>query len=226
MDSFKRLCPYVGPNIPEQVRQNARELWPGIPDFEYGQWEWTDGSGIYQCEIELCDMDSEVIDAAGYVALVPLEDPRFGFVFEPEKCWIRCVLNAVLDPEKFEAEAEVVESRIFKTILQAKEFLDSILAFPTPQIVQILPVPETPEPTPGIPPAAPCPRLCKRFSGMENDAKRVLSCLLDQETGGATTVGIARLTGLDPVRVEECLQQLRTEGLVDPLIVRSDGTDL
>ena len=58
------------------------------------------------------------------------------------------------------------------------------------------------------------------------DAKRVLRCLFDQESEGATTVGIARLTGLDPDRVQECLQQLRTKGLVHPLIVTSDGTEL
>jgi len=49
------------------------------------------------------------------------------------------------------------------------------------------------------------------------DAERVLRCLLDQAREGATSPGIARLTGLDLDRVKECLQQLRTEGLVDPV---------
>jgi hypothetical protein len=121
MDSFKRLSPYIGPNIPEQVRQNFKDLWHNeVCYYEPGGWAWDDGSGLYQCELELCDMDSDTIDPAGYVAIVPLEGGR---------CRIRCVLD-----EKFQADEEILTSKIFETISQAKAFLDSVLAFATPEI--------------------------------------------------------------------------------------------
>jgi hypothetical protein len=57
----------------------------------------------------------------------------------------------------------------------------------------------------------------RKFFNDNPDAERVLRCLLDQAQKAATSPGIARLTGLDLDRVKECLQQLRTEGLVDPV---------
>jgi hypothetical protein len=45
--NLKRLCPYVGSNIPNSVREKAREFWPAPygPD-EYAGWQWDDGSGM------------------------------------------------------------------------------------------------------------------------------------------------------------------------------------
>jgi hypothetical protein len=48
---------------------------------------------------------------------------------EGERCWIRCVLD-----EKFQIDAKAFSSRIWETIPQAKAFLDSVLAFDTPEI--------------------------------------------------------------------------------------------
>ena len=84
-------------------------------------------------------MDSDLTEPAGYIAIVPLEDPRFGFAFDPDRCWIRCMIYDDRDPEKFEADAKVVESKIFDSIPQAKAFLDSVLAFPTPPILTVFP---------------------------------------------------------------------------------------
>jgi hypothetical protein len=133
MNSFKRLSPYIGPNIPEQVRQNAKDVWYNMPpDYDCG-WKWSGGSGTYQCELVLCDM--ETIDPAGYVAIVPLEDLRIPFRIEGERkrCWIRCVL----DDEKFQADEEILTSKIFNTFQQAKSLIDSVLAFDTPEIPEI-----------------------------------------------------------------------------------------
>jgi hypothetical protein len=117
MHSFKRLSPYNGPHIPEWVREYGEELEDNpAPDHEPGQWQWDDGSGTYQCELELCDLDSDTIDPAGYVAIVPL---GIG-----ERCWIRCVLE-----EKFAADAKAFSSRIFESFVQAKAVLDVALAF-------------------------------------------------------------------------------------------------
>jgi hypothetical protein len=120
MHSFKRLSPYVGPNIPEWVHQYAEEIWRDEPDRE-GQWKWDEGSGTHQCELLLCDLDSLLLDPAGYVAIVPLEDGTF---------FIRNTLCGGLSKE----DVKIAESRIFDSIQQAKAFLDSVLAFPTPEI--------------------------------------------------------------------------------------------
>jgi hypothetical protein len=65
---LKRLCPYVCSYIPNSVRQNARHIWvkPYEPDKHAG-WKWVDGSGIYQCELILCDMDAQTIDPANLI---------------------------------------------------------------------------------------------------------------------------------------------------------------
>jgi hypothetical protein len=46
-EELKRLCPYVGSNIPNSVKEKAREFWsaPGDPDKHAG-WQWDDGSGF------------------------------------------------------------------------------------------------------------------------------------------------------------------------------------
>jgi hypothetical protein len=128
--SFKRLSPYAGANIPEWVREYGEELWDNpSPDHEPGQWKWDDGSGTYQCELLLCDLESLLLDPAGYVAIVPLEDPRIDLRIEGERCWIRCVLD-----EKFQVDAKTFGSRIFDSFAQAKAVLDVALAFKTPEI--------------------------------------------------------------------------------------------
>jgi hypothetical protein len=130
MHSFKRLSPYTGPHIPEFVREYGEELGDNpAPDHEPGQWQWDDGSGTYQCELELCDLDSDTIDPAGYVAIVPLEDPRIDQENRGRKCRIKCVLD-----KKFEADAKAFTSRIFESFAQAKAVLDVALAFKTPEI--------------------------------------------------------------------------------------------
>jgi hypothetical protein len=121
MNSFKRLSPYIGPNIPEQIRQYQKALMPF--DREFGEWEWADredGTGTYHWTLLLWDMDSDTIDPAGYVSIVPLEDGT-------------CFVNDCLG-KKFEANAKILSSKIFETIPQAKAFLDSVLAFDTPEI--------------------------------------------------------------------------------------------
>jgi hypothetical protein len=86
------------------------------PDHEPGQWKWDDGSGTYQCELELCDLDSRLLDPAGYVAIVPLEDPRFDDLrMEGERCWIRCVLD-----KKFEGR-----SAVYKAIWTGARHIDA-----------------------------------------------------------------------------------------------------
>jgi hypothetical protein len=130
MNSLKRLSSYTGPNIPEWVREYGEKIWHDAPpDHEPGQWKWDDGSGTYQCELLLCDLDSRLLDPAGYIAIVPLEDPRDPFRIEGERCWIRCVLD-----EKFKADAKAFTSRIFDSFSQAKAVLDVALAFRTSEI--------------------------------------------------------------------------------------------
>jgi hypothetical protein len=131
MNSLKRLSPYAGANIPERVRQHGEEIWDNSsPDHEPLLWQWDDGSGTYQCELLLCDLDSRLLDPAGYVAIVPLEDPRIPLLREGERCWIRWVL----DDKKFEADAKAFSSRIFDSFAQPKAVLDVALAFKTPKI--------------------------------------------------------------------------------------------
>jgi hypothetical protein len=118
MNSLKRLSPYSGPDIPEWVRKDCKE------EFHYNsessQWEWDSGSGTYQCQPLLCDLDSRLLDPTGYVVIVPLKDGAF------------CIRDTLVG--EFPADAEVVSSKIFNSIPQVKAFLDSVLAFKTPEI--------------------------------------------------------------------------------------------
>jgi hypothetical protein len=158
MKSFKRLSPYIGPAIPGQVRQNAKDLWPNIAldsRNHPGGWEWSAGSGTYECELSLCDMDAETVDPAGYVAIVPMQEgvgyteadfsarieeqlsgklPRALEDCRPKKEPIGYCIRFVLHDKKFRTDEEVAAAKIFESIPQAKAFLDSILAFETPQI--------------------------------------------------------------------------------------------
>ena len=117
---LKRLCPYVGSYIPNSVRENARQFWrtPFDPD-KYAGWQWDDGSGFYQCELELCDMDADHIDPAGYVAIRPLGQDKCALIF------VICAGWAVgFDPRNL----------IFPTMQGAKRYLDMLLAADTPKI--------------------------------------------------------------------------------------------
>jgi hypothetical protein len=121
---LKRLCPYVGSDIPDSVRENAREYWKHRPDphdlDEAAGWHWDDGSGFYQCELELCDLDNDwTIDPAGYVAIRPLEQGTFALVFVICRRW---------------ADGFDPSNLIFSTIKEAKRYLDTLLAADTPEI--------------------------------------------------------------------------------------------
>ena len=117
---LKRLCPYVGSNIPNSVRAKAREFWPAPygPD-EYADWQWDDGSGFYQCELELCDMDADHVDPAGYVAIRPLGQGECALIFVICGGWTKR-----FDPRNL----------IFQTMQEAKRYLDTLLAADTPEI--------------------------------------------------------------------------------------------
>ena len=118
--NLKRLCPYIGPYIPDSVRQNARSLWwRDYNPEKSGEWRWDDGSGFYQCELELCDMDVHVIDPAGYVAIRPLRGNKYALVF----------VLSVGRAKGFDSE-----NLIFDSIRAAKRFLDTLLAADTPEI--------------------------------------------------------------------------------------------
>jgi hypothetical protein len=124
MNSFSRLTPtYVGPYLPEELRQRFEAFWRNQPcRYEPGGWVCDFGSGSFQCELLVVDLDSEVRGyAAGHLAIRPVEE------LKPYR--IECYLD-----KKFDADAEIVESKIFASMTEAKAFLDSILAFPTPKI--------------------------------------------------------------------------------------------
>jgi hypothetical protein len=113
---LKRLSPYAGPFVPDSVRENAKYVWPAHCDqSKCAGWIWEGGSGVYQCELELCDLDEEtVIDPAGYVAIRPLEDGRWALIF---------VISGIKwDPEDL----------VFPTKEAAKHYLDTLLAAETP----------------------------------------------------------------------------------------------
>jgi hypothetical protein len=117
---LKRLCPYVGPNIPNSVREKARDFWAPYDPDEYAGWQWDRGSGFYQCELELCDLDNDwTIDPVGYVAIRPLRQGKFALVLDS------CLSSAdEIDPSNLR----------FPTVQEAKQFLDSLLAADTPEI--------------------------------------------------------------------------------------------
>jgi len=165
MNSLKRLSPYVGHSIPDIVRENFEYMFPADDHyrFERGGWVWDAGSGTYQCELVLCDLDNECdYGNAGYVAVVPMVE-GVGYTeadfaarieerlelegrilrgelvttledYRPKKEPAGYCIRFTLEAERFRADEEVAAAKIFKSIPQAKAFLDSILAFDTPQI--------------------------------------------------------------------------------------------
>jgi hypothetical protein len=166
MNSLKRLSPYIGPNIPEEVGENFEYAFPVEEFYRYerGGWVWDAGSGTYQCELVLCDLDNECdYGYAGYVAIVPMVEgvgyTKADFAarieerlelegrilrgelvttledYRPKKEPAGYCIRFVLNAEKFRAdEAVAAAKKSFESIPQAKAFLDSILAFDTPQI--------------------------------------------------------------------------------------------
>jgi hypothetical protein len=109
---LSRWCPYVGSDIPNSVREKARDFWAPYDPDKYAGWQWDDGSGFYQCELELCDVDADYIDPEGYVAIRPLEQDKCALIF------VRCGEGFL----------------IFQTMQEAKRYLDTLLAAATPEI--------------------------------------------------------------------------------------------
>ena len=91
---------------------------PYDPD-KYAGWQWDDGSGFYQCELELCDMDADHIDPAGYVAIRPLGQGEYALIFVICAGWAKG-----FDPRNL----------IFQTMQEAKRYLDTLPAAETPGI--------------------------------------------------------------------------------------------
>lgn len=114
---LKRLSPYVGSYIPSPARENAKYL-PNSDNYTPG-WNWSDGSGFYQCEMELCDLDVPTIDPVGYVSIRPLEQGKYLLEF-------LLVYGGTkgFDPEDL----------IFDTMQEAKRYLDALLAADTPEL--------------------------------------------------------------------------------------------
>jgi len=116
LQKMKRLCPYVGPNIPDRARQNAKEFWPPPLDpDEYAGWQWDAGSGHYQAELELCDLTATTIDPSGYAAIRPLGPNKFVLIF------VGCF-------------GSPGEDLTFLTMQEAKRYLDTLLAAKSPEI--------------------------------------------------------------------------------------------
>ena len=69
---LKRLCPYVGFYIPPRLERRQVASGPLMTRTSMLAGSGYDGSGFYQCEPELCDMDADYIDPEGYVAIRPL----------------------------------------------------------------------------------------------------------------------------------------------------------
>lgn len=112
---LKRLSPYNGPFVPRSVKAMAHDIWgPDHPN--HGGWDWEAGSGIYQCELMLCDMDCGTADIAGYVGIAPLSDGTF-------------LLNFVIGPEW-----NIPEDLIFHSLQDAKRYLDTLLAVSSPEV--------------------------------------------------------------------------------------------
>jgi hypothetical protein len=114
---LKRLSPYIG-DVPESVRQKAREFWsaPRCNVDEDAGWHWDNGSGFYQWELELCDIDADHIDPQGYVALRPLgQGVTLEFVI---------------------VDSFHLKNLIFQTVQEAQRYLDTLLAADTPPLVE------------------------------------------------------------------------------------------
>jgi hypothetical protein len=115
---LKRLCPYVGPYIPETVKEKAKQFWPSSRP-EQGTWQWDEDSDTLQWEIDLWNMDDDHIDPEGYVAIRPLEHGKYALIFVIDEEW----------PEGFDPG-----NLVFSSIEQAKHYLDTLLAADTPEI--------------------------------------------------------------------------------------------
>jgi hypothetical protein len=122
---LKRLCPYVGRDIPDSVKENARHVFPY--GLKYAGWQWEqDGGEHYQCELELCDMDADTIDPAGYVAIRPIGQNKYALIFVICAGWAKG-----FDPEEL----------VFPSMQEAQHFLDRLLAAETPAGPFLIPFP-------------------------------------------------------------------------------------
>ena len=109
--ALKGLYSYAGSDIPDSVRQKAKDicamgLTPG--------WFWDNGGDCFQCVLHLCDIDAETTDPAGYAAIRPFGSSQYALEF---------CLEPGFDP-RF----------IFDTMLEAQRHLDALLGSDTPQI--------------------------------------------------------------------------------------------
>jgi hypothetical protein len=112
---LKRLYPYSGANLPDSVRQNARD----ISDMRLSTgWFWDNGGPFFQCVLHLCDIDAETIDPAGHAAIRPLGESQYALEF-------------VLWPKWADG---FYPRLIFHTMLEAQRYLDTLLGVDTPQI--------------------------------------------------------------------------------------------
>jgi hypothetical protein len=118
--NLKRLCPYIGPSVPDLIRERAREFWAPHDPEEWATWQWDDGSGDYQWELELSNLDEDFIDPEGYVAIRPLAKDKYALIFMICAEW----------PEGFDPQEDLV----FQTMQEAKRYLDTLLAAETPEI--------------------------------------------------------------------------------------------
>jgi hypothetical protein len=116
-EDFYCTPPELLPEVfPEVLRVQGIGLLLGD---KYAGWQWDDGSGIYQCELEFCDMDADYLDPAGYVAIRPLGHGK-------------CALIVVICTRW--ADGFDPSNLIFHTMQEAKRYLDTLLAVDTPEI--------------------------------------------------------------------------------------------
>jgi hypothetical protein len=114
-EKLKRLSPYIGADVPESVRQKAREFWPTHHMEEDAGWH-CDGD-VIGWELELCDIDADFIDPAGYAAIRPLGQGEFALEFV-------IIASFHFHPKNL----------IFQTVQEAQRYLDTLLAADTPKI--------------------------------------------------------------------------------------------
>ena len=104
--------------FPKRYRQSAKEFWADIPpdnDYQPGNRRWPGWGSSWICA----------------VWIPPSSIPYLSRLFH-----VRIETCVIMRPEgdQFEADAKIVELRIFDSIPQAMAFLDSVLAFNTPEI--------------------------------------------------------------------------------------------
>jgi hypothetical protein len=116
--NLKRLCPYVGSNLPQTVREKAEARYGPNPEKSSGCWHWENGSDHWQYELVLCDMDGPEFEPAAYAAIRPIGRRK----------WL---LSITADAD---GDFDPGEDLVFSDPQAAKSFLDQLLAAATPAI--------------------------------------------------------------------------------------------